>query len=79
MAEQKYVVIVEKSVGNESVGDMWKETTIVSAATTVEEVMKWALGKDFLPGQPSRHQIILTKPDEKINKKYGNYILKPPC
>ena len=35
---RKFVVIVEKSAGNESVGQMWKETYIFDENATLKEI-----------------------------------------
>ena len=65
MEKQQYVVIREMSAGNDTVGDMWKETKIFNGNSTLNDVMNWALdidaglthSKDY-----SRKQIIITKP-----------------
>ncbi len=63
MNKQEYVVIIEKSAGNESIGDMWKETKIFTGDATIDEVMEWAMGRDWRTGRMhSRSQITLTKP-----------------
>jgi len=38
----KIVAIKEMSTGNETVGDMWKETKIFDESSTVKEVIEWA-------------------------------------
>lgn len=35
------VAIKEMSAGNETVGEMWKETKIFNENTTLKEVMEW--------------------------------------
>ena len=40
----RIVVIKEMSAGNESVGEMWKETRIFDANDSLLEVMKWVKG-----------------------------------
>jgi len=52
------VVIKEHSAGNESVGEMWKETKIFDELATLKDVMDWALSPDE---DHSRRNIILTK------------------
>ena len=42
----KIVAISYRSAGNESVGDMWRETKIFEPETPVIEIFKWASG-DF--------------------------------
>lgn len=36
-----YVAVLECSAGNETVGDMWVETHVCAAATTIAELMAW--------------------------------------
>jgi len=38
----KIVAIKEMSAGNETVGEMWKETKIFLPGDTLEDVMEWA-------------------------------------
>ena len=59
-----YVVIKDMSAGNESVGDMWKETKIFSGKCTLDEVMKWAMDSDFDNLNYSRNNIIITMPHQ---------------
>ncbi|MDR0970523.1 MAG: hypothetical protein LBM67_08325 [Lentimicrobiaceae bacterium] len=41
--EYKYVVaIIERSVGNSSIGDMFLETSIFPRDTKIDEIIKWA-------------------------------------
>lgn len=42
MSNIMIVAILEMSAGNESVGEMWKETKIFSIKSSIEEVMEWA-------------------------------------
>lgn len=42
MSNIMIVAILEMSDGNESVGEMWKETKIFSIKSSLEEVMDWA-------------------------------------
>jgi len=68
-----YVVIKDMSAGNESVGEMWKETKIFDENATLKEVMKWALSEDALPGgfplNYSRKNVIITRPHIGINNE----------
>ena len=41
----KIVAILDRSDGNESVGEMWKETAIFPAETPVLDVLKWATSR----------------------------------
>ena len=52
------VVVIEKSRGNESVGDMWLETKIFDKNEPVKSIMDWAK-KRGVTGK-----IILTIPEE---------------
>ena len=38
----KIVAIKDMSAGNESVGNMWRETKIFEESATVKDVMDWA-------------------------------------
>lgn len=38
----KIIAIAYKSAGNESVGDMWRETKIFEPETPLVEIFKWA-------------------------------------
>jgi len=51
------VVIKDMSAGNDTVGDMWKETKICSGETTLLEVMQWA---------GTKKQVTVTVPDGQI-------------
>ena len=41
----RIIAIKDMSAGNESVGDMWKETKIFDHTNTLLDVMKWVGGK----------------------------------
>ena len=60
--KKRFIVIVENSAGNETVGEMWKETKVFLKTHTLEDVMKWALKENY--GSFSRKQITITKPHE---------------
>jgi len=51
----KIIAIKEMSVGNDSVGEMWKETKIFDASDSLIDVMKW--------GKLQTKNIILTIPE----------------
>ncbi len=53
----KIVAIRECSAGNDSVGEMWKETKIFDPDTPLSEVVSWI-------GQETGRNIILTIADE---------------
>ena len=40
----KVVAILFRSTGNESVGEMWRETKVFDDMTSVGEILKWASG-----------------------------------
>lgn len=42
----KIVAILHKSAGNESVGDMWKETKVFEDVSTIKDILKWAESKN---------------------------------
>jgi len=54
-----YVVIVDHSAGNESVGEMWKETKVFQGHTSLDEMMEWATGNE---DYPSKKNITITRP-----------------
>ncbi len=55
------VVITEHSDGNESVGEMWKETHVFPLSATLEEVFQ-KVQTNNLPLRPTRRQITITIP-----------------
>ena len=65
----EYVIIIDKSAGNESVGTMWKETKIFYGYHTLDEVMRWALDSPYHddPQSYSKINITITKPHEEEN------------
>lgn len=50
-----YVAVLECSAGNETVGDMWTETHICTASTTIFEIMEWK------NKHPQGHRLSITK------------------
>ena len=38
----KVCVRLDRSAGNETVGEMWSETLIVDSETTIEKIFEWA-------------------------------------
>lgn len=60
MSDNTYVVIRDMSAGNDSVGEMWKETQIFDGSATLDEVMRWADENAAKHG--SRRNITLTMP-----------------
>ena len=57
-----YVVIREMAAGNENVGTMWKETKVFSDGDVLDDVMRWAMGDDYLSKRRSAINIIITRP-----------------
>jgi len=50
----KYVIVLECSGGNDSVGNMWLDTLICNHQTTIKEIIKW---KKTRPGNKGRLMI----------------------
>ena len=66
--DKRYVVIIDKSAGNDMVGEMWKETKIFPGTATLDEVMDWAsVDNEFR----SRNNITLTRPHEQKENEIG--------
>lgn len=42
MEEWQVVAILDRSAGNDTVGEMWQETKVFDQKTPLFEVMKWA-------------------------------------
>lgn len=60
----QYVVIVDRSAGNESVGEMWKETRVFGPESTLAEAMAWAeeiANSRPRPYEGSRLNVTLTR------------------
>jgi len=55
----QYVIIIDKSAGNETVGETWQETKIYPSTATLEEIMKWAMDEY---DTYSHRRITITKP-----------------
>ena len=43
MEEWQVVAILDRSAGNESVGEMWQETKVFDADAKLIDVLKWAV------------------------------------
>jgi len=56
----KIIAIKECSAGNESVGEMWKETKIFGDSNTLKEVMQWIHNS-------KKQNVILSIPDGEKN------------
>ena len=42
----RIVAILHRSAGNESVGDMWKETKVFDSMVSISEVLDWVKTRD---------------------------------
>lgn len=51
MKEWEVIAILDRSAGNESVGEMWQETKVFDQKATLFDVLKWASTKSN-PAQP---------------------------
>ena len=59
----KIVAIKDMSAGNESVGEMWKETKIFDSEEPIENIIKWAQNEyDYKKGWNTSKNIIITVP-----------------
>ena len=67
----KYVILVDMSAGNESVGEMWQESYIFDGDKTLNQVMEEILTRDIpkniriksdWKNEYSRKRITITKP-----------------
>ncbi len=66
---RKIVIIREMSAGNESVGEMWKETKIFDESDPLMDVIYWAFSSTGGPADlyTRRRNVIITIADEKDN------------
>lgn len=62
------VAIRDKSAGNDTIGEMWKETKIFDQSQPISDVLKWAFGNTDLK---SHGNLVLTipEPDDLSTKK----------
>ena len=56
------VLIIDMSDGNETVGQMWKETCVFNNDATLDDVLAWVKTK---AGDPRRKHVTITWPEEK--------------
>lgn len=61
----KIVVIKEMSAGNESVGDMWKETKIFEPTDTLLDVVAWINDASAKYNLPLKRNAIITVADNQ--------------
>lgn len=48
----KIVAILDRSAGNDSVGDMWKETAVFDESVTAREILEWASERIYIGMKP---------------------------
>lgn len=66
--KNRYVVIRDMAEGNETVGEMWQETSIFSGDSTLDQVMEWAMNNKLDRDKyHSQKKITITKPYEHQN------------
>ena len=58
----KIVAIKDMSAGNDTVGEMWKETKIFDDKCALSEVIEWATGGH---GRSLNKNVVITVADEK--------------
>lgn len=69
----KIVAIKDCSDGNDSIGEMWKETAIFEDTDPVGEILKWAYKVGYERSWPTKYNLTITIPagqeqkDEKEN------------
>lgn len=60
MEKYKVIAILNKSAGNESVGDMWQETKIFESTDSINDVIMWAKGGSVIGKiKPLHHRLQL--------------------
>lgn len=60
---KQIVAIKEMSAGNETVGEMWKETKIFNADEPIDNIIKWAqYESDYEEAMYTRKNIVITVP-----------------
>lgn len=48
----KVVAMIERSAGNESVGEMWTETKVFDAEQTIAQIYQWVVEQTSNTGRP---------------------------
>ena len=64
--DKQYVIVLECSTGNDSVGNMWLETYICKPETTIEEIIKWKEEKSGRGGRLMITEASKIKKDDDI-------------
>ena len=60
MEEWYIIAVLDRSAGNESVGEMWQETKMFPVDTPVFEIIKWAESKKSNTPENFRGSLKLT-------------------
>lgn len=71
----RYVILIDMSAGNETVGEMWQESYIFDGSKTLNEVMDEILPSDIVKKEYSRKRITITKPhpeDPNTDKRHDD-------
>ena len=60
------IAIRDCSAGNDSVGEMWKETKIFDSSEPIQKILEWAF-EDYgiAKGFPSKKNLVLTVPNKR--------------
>ena len=60
------IAIRDCSAGNDSVGEMWKETKIFDSSEPIQKILEWAF-EDYgiEKGFPSKKNLVLTVPNKR--------------
>lgn len=65
------VATINRSAGNETIGDMWKETAVFPSDTPIAEVMIWAADKACNVGweENARFNVQLSLAQKPLDKE----------
>jgi hypothetical protein len=58
--QTKVVAIRHMANGNETVGEMWKETKIFDPEEPIENILQWAFDRDFKGSIDCRRSVTIT-------------------
>jgi len=61
----KIVVIKDMSAGNESVGEMWKETAIFDDSQPISDIINWVNPESIKSGCSLRKNVVITIPNQE--------------
>ena len=66
------IAIRDCSAGNDTVGEMWKETKIFDSSEPIQKILEWAFSDQYeystrklKDGFPSRKNLTITVPDTR--------------